>query len=473
MSYNIKIHIKLICKLKRGLILLKMNGLVERAKRKDSEAYALLVKEVEADLMKIAMNKLKNYEDAQDIVLETLYTGFVCIDKLRDNDKFKPWIIGILKIKCKKFCSKRRYFEEISDDIEDKTEYNIEDKVDFNNILDKLSKRDGEVFRLYFEEELTTKQISERLNINENTLKTILKRGKQNLEKKGIKRFTILVWIFCIFIATSVIAISIISYVMGLFETNSIGVDNAGIIEAIENNSWFQEVDMDYINLGNGYKIRVEYLLMDEMNLYIVYDLQSENDISEYEDMFMPDLKIVDESGNVICDKGNISAEQYSKKLAVKNIEDDTHNMKELVYMFTDSFPKSRTLHISFSKVALTKKLERDTIDCKNTEFDIELDEKFVNRDYVTYVADSDEIEKAIVTETGFYAIVKTDNFKLPEVELIDNNGTIYEGYSAYLNNNNETKEKRNIIIVNFDNTEDKELKLKIDNKTYELKEKE
>ena len=453
-----------------------MNELVERAKHKDSEAYSMLIKDVEADLMKMAIKKIKNYHDAQDIVQDTLYTAYLSLNKLEDNDKFKPWIIGILKNKCKKFYEKRKSIDEITEEIVDKTDYKIEDKVDFDSIMDKLDEKEREIFRLYFEDDLSTKEISKRLHINENTLKTILRRGKGKLERKGIKRFTIFIWILCIFVATSVIAISIINYIMGLFDTTSKGVYNEGILEAIESSEWFQQVDMDYIDLGDGYKLRVEYLLMDEMNLYMVYELQSENDIGKYDDISIPDLKIVDENGNVICDKVNISVEQYSKKTATKPIEGDKHSIKELTYMFTDSFPKSRTLHISFSKVMLTGKSmfgnNKYEELAKNVEFEINLDEKFITRNYVEYTCDNEDVEKAIVTETGFYAIVNTENTEIIEATLIDESKNELKCFSAPLNNNNTTKDMRSIIIVNYKEFTNNKFKLKVDGKEYELRKK-
>lgn len=231
---------------------------------------------------------------------------------------------------------------------------------------------------------------------------------------------------------------------------------------------------MDYIDLGNGYKISADYLLMDEMNLYIVFDIASEEDVSKITDVLFPDLKIVDESGNVICDTTNMFSNQYSKISSVKVIEHENHNIKALVYMYTDSFPKSKTLDFSLLKIEFLSKSffgNKTFSDIPaNANFKIELADKFINRNHTIYTSESPEIEKAIITETGFYAIVKTNNFTKPNnIFLIDENHNSYECYFNITNFYDSSYSFNYFITSLFNNTTNNKLKLVIDNNEYEL----
>lgn len=231
---------------------------------------------------------------------------------------------------------------------------------------------------------------------------------------------------------------------------------------------------MDYIDLGDGYKISADYLLMDEMNLYMVLNITSEKDVSKITDVSFTDLKIIDESGNVICDKSNALAEQYSKNFGVKIIENENHNIKILVYMYTDSFPKSKTLDISLSQIQLLSKSFPKTKIFSDihtsANFKIELADKFINRSYTTYISKSPEIEKAIITETGFYAIVKSSDFiNCNNVYLLDENNNSYNCYFTGTNFYDNSYTINYFVTSTLNNTEYRNLKLIIDNNQYKL----
>ena len=462
------------------VIKIEIEDLVEKTKAGDTRAYEELMKIFDGDLRRIARTYVHNEEDVKDIVQLTFSSAYFSIHTLKDNKKFKSWLIKILVNKCKKLNKKIAKRKEISpDDDEYKNNYSklyLEDKagetIDFENLIKDLSEKEKQIFQMQYEEGMTTKEISKKLNMNENTIKTILSRGRLKLKKK-IKPATIFLIILCT-IATTVIGASIIKYIMGLFDTKDVGVDNDGILMAIEHMEWYQKVDMDYIDLGDGYKIKADYILMDEMNLYMVVDFESEKDISEYDYVTISDVKITNERGDVICDKENILNKQYAKVLGDKTIENNANHIKCLLYLYTDRFPESKILDINFSKIKLTKKLGLDfnkyTEIYSNKDFQIELSEKFINRKFTQYISDSNDIEKAIITETGFYAIIQNNTSEITKAELVDENGNRYKCYFCttifYYNMSNF----KYFIISNFNNTESKELKLIFDNVEYELR---
>lgn len=80
-----------------------MEDLVTRAKNGDKDAYAELFLNLKDDLFKIALKKLGNRNDAEDVIQDTLLIAYVNINKLRTNKYFKTWITKILINECKKF----------------------------------------------------------------------------------------------------------------------------------------------------------------------------------------------------------------------------------------------------------------------------------------------------------------------------------------------------------------------------------
>ena len=330
-----------------------MEDLVVEAKKGNKEAYSELFGSVYNDLYKIAMSKVHNDADAKDAIQNAFFTAFKNINSLCYNKNFKAWISRILKNKCYALLRKRKETTASLEDYpsSDFNTDNVNDIVDFHNMLERLNKTEKEVIKLKYEDGLSIKEISNILNINENTVKTHLSRGKQKLSR-SIKPVTIML-ILCVFLVTSVIAACIVSYVKELFDINIAGRHNEGVLEAIEHLEWFQDVDMDYIDLGSGYKIKVDYLLMDEMNLYLIFDFISEKNISQFKDITLPTLKINNENGDIIFDRTKFFSNQYGIYIGDKIIENNSHNIKYLVSIYTDRFPISKTLNINFSKITL------------------------------------------------------------------------------------------------------------------------
>lgn len=445
-----------------------IEDLVEKAKNGDKDAYSVLIESIQSDLYKIAKARLKCEADTQDVVQDTVIKAYLNLSKLKHNKNFKTWIIRILINECNKFYRNRKRRDELTlkYSVDSNATALMEDKVDFDTMKKVLNEKEKKIIELYADG-YSIKQIAKKLGINENTVKTNLSRGRLKL-KKAYSPASIFMFILCVLIATSVVAVSIISYIKSLFELNSVGIDNDGVLMTIENMDWYQQVDMDYIDLGDDYKIRMEYLLMDEMNLYMVFDFTSEKDISKFTDVAPTDLRIVNESGDVICNRFNVFEKQYTKKFGYKLINKSKNNMKVLIYMYTDKFPVSKILNISFSKVDLTKKLSSKLSIENDVNFEVELLNKFIDRKYTSYSSINDNLEKAIVTETGFHAIINTDSETLKDIKLIDELGNYYKCYSENLIYYSDYGFKY-IVISNFNSINFKTLKLVIDGTEYDL----
>ena len=172
-----------------------MEELIEEAKKGNKDAFTNLVIDIENDLYKIAKTRISNESDIDDAVQETMIEAYKNIRKLRENQKFKKWIITILVNKCNKIY-KRKYEKDVSIDEYNLDKYigsnsykNIEDDLNFYSLLKQLKYEERIVIILYYMEQYSIKDIKEILKMNENTVRTHLFRARKKIKEnydKGV-----------------------------------------------------------------------------------------------------------------------------------------------------------------------------------------------------------------------------------------------------------------------------------------------
>ena len=175
-----------------------MDNLVEKAQHGDKEAFTELILLLKTDLYKIAKTRINNDEDVYDVIQETMIIAFNSIKKLKQIEKFKPWIIKILINVSNNLYKKTNKSNVISlDKIEgySSLEYSDFDEVetilDFNFILNNFKYEDRIIIILFYVEKFTDKEIGQILNLKENTVKTKRTRVKEKIKEmiKGGQEF--------------------------------------------------------------------------------------------------------------------------------------------------------------------------------------------------------------------------------------------------------------------------------------------
>ncbi|MCI8620859.1 MAG: sigma-70 family RNA polymerase sigma factor [Clostridia bacterium] len=452
-----------------------IEALVEKAKSGDENAFNELFDSVYNYLLMCAKQRLPNEADAEDIVQITLFKAYKSISTLEKAKSFKYWITKILINTCREFYKRQK--ELYSLDENKLSEYELYESLDkvqakilFENIINKFSTKDKTIYELKEIYGYTTKQISDDLDMKENTVKSRLKRIRDRFDKKRL--FIILVAIF-IGLAGSVAA-GYLGRLLDYFNIKTVGKNNDGMLKAILEKDWVQNVYTDYIDLGDGYKITASQLIADEMNLYIIFDFQSEKDISRFNEFTITDLKIQDENNNLICDRKNIFNEQYAKSVGTKIVRHNNHHIKCMIYLHSYEFPISKTLDVSFSDITLSKKsifTNNNYLYIKSSaNFKIDVDEKFINRSSVYYISDCPKIKKFAITETGTYTIIDFGIVKkINKIKLLDSLGKSYNcEFASFCKGDNDSFEY--IFMSKFDNTSANDLTLIIDNEKYNLK---
>ena len=166
-----------------------MEELVVRAKNGDEKAYTQLMLAIKNDLYKICKTRIASDDDIDDIIQDTMIQTFKSIKKLKDNTKFKSWIVTILINNCNKLYKEKQKIKLITNkfsykqnDREILIENNMiksEDDMNFYQLLDHLKYEEKVVIILYYSEKFKINEISKILHINENTVKTRIYRAKK------------------------------------------------------------------------------------------------------------------------------------------------------------------------------------------------------------------------------------------------------------------------------------------------------
>ena len=229
--------------------------------------------------------------------------------------------------------------------------------------------------------------------------------------------------LLCFTMTTGLIfAKDIINFFSEIFDLKSTNIDNSGIVDAIANKNYIQNVDMNYIPIDDNYSIKVDYLMLDDLNLYLVFNLHSNKKIDENYRISITDLKLTDQDGNVIYDGDllNGNNENYLYIPVWNKIKSNNKYIcKELLNLMTNGINNLRKLHFSFNNLTLYvgNKLNKTIQINKNINFSIDISDKFINIDVFKFYTDIKyndfKIEKCIITDTGTYLLYKTKNYNV------------------------------------------------------------
>ena len=335
---------------------------------------------------------------------------------------------------------------------------------DYSSKKDKIDEID-ELLYNYFKQnrevpESTTKVIETTL-YNKKNAKT---KSIKNMHNFRFILSKVAIFILCIsVIGTGVTFASNISdFFKNLFGLNDIGINNASVVSAIENN-YVQNVDMNYIKINDEYSIKIDYLMMDDINLYTVFNMYSENGFDTNYRISILDLKIIADN-ELIYDESTVA--NYSINIAnVYNmvVQEEKNTKRELMFLMSDDFSKAKKLEYKFSKITLynnsapTENIIEINCD-KEITIEIDVIDKFINRD-VLYIDVNNEsniykINKFIANDTGTYLVYETKELETNFDIIYD--GETYNGTRILLAAENDNY----IFIIQYNITKSQLIKL-------------
>jgi RNA polymerase sigma-70 factor, ECF subfamily len=147
--------------------------------------------ELNDHLLFFIRKRIKNKEDAEDILQDVYIKLHKNINNLNDEKKIVSWIYQITRNTindCYKKCYrlKKVEFEEYHIELTHEEEENLNDEIliSMKKIIEELPKDSKELIKLYEFEDMSHKEISKKLEIKENTSKSRLKRAKEKLKNQ-------------------------------------------------------------------------------------------------------------------------------------------------------------------------------------------------------------------------------------------------------------------------------------------------
>lgn len=158
---------------------------------RDADVFTRLYSEVAKDLYRLALYLLKNKEDAEDIVSETVLDAYRQIESLRDDSLFRNWIVKILTNKCR---MKLKYYaqskEEVSDNVTELSDertkreaYNAEfNSLELKEMLMELENEERFIICLSVFEGYKGDEIARILGLNPATVRSKKQRALAKLK---------------------------------------------------------------------------------------------------------------------------------------------------------------------------------------------------------------------------------------------------------------------------------------------------
>jgi RNA polymerase sigma-70 factor (ECF subfamily) len=164
---------------------------VEAARKGDRQSFAQVYESIAPDLYKIALYMLGNSHDAEDAVSEAFIEAWKGIANLRDAGSFKPWMMKILAIRCKRriadYVKHKNTFDidsfvvSLSDDADLSSD--VSEQVTVLGALSRLSPQEREIIALSAVQGYTTKEIAAILQSPQGTVSSKLHRALAKLRK--------------------------------------------------------------------------------------------------------------------------------------------------------------------------------------------------------------------------------------------------------------------------------------------------
>lgn len=154
---------------------------IKQAKKGNKVAFETIIMNNIDYLYRIAYTTLRNENNIEDAIQNTILKSFEKIHTLRKEEFFKTWITKILINECKNLMRKEKkivYLEDIERE-EDLYTQEKEVKMDIKEVLKHLNDDYREVVNYYYIQEKKVSEISKILKVPEGTIKSRLSRARK------------------------------------------------------------------------------------------------------------------------------------------------------------------------------------------------------------------------------------------------------------------------------------------------------
>ena len=173
--------------------------LIDRLKEKDERALSDLMRLHGDYLLRTSIMLLKDRHAAEEAVQDTFISAYEKIGQLTEAEKLKAWLTAILVNRSRAYMRKKNwkyallsveFFDHIMPIQEDSPEaalLQLAENQLLSGAIQRLDYKYREAIILFYFNEMKVLEISQLLNINENTVKARLSRGRLQLKEILLK----------------------------------------------------------------------------------------------------------------------------------------------------------------------------------------------------------------------------------------------------------------------------------------------
>jgi RNA polymerase sigma-70 factor (ECF subfamily) len=184
--------------------------LIKLSRTGDPGAFGELVELYRNKIQRLGYRMLLNKLDSEDIVQETFIRVYLNLNHYDESQKFSTWIYRIGKNVCIDLLRKKKPVHSLDAEMSDyDDEFSFYSRIPsedhspehivmqsetqehIRKAVNKLSDKYKSIINLYYLEELSLQEISDKLNLPVTTVKTRLHRGRELLRKKWGMNFAI------------------------------------------------------------------------------------------------------------------------------------------------------------------------------------------------------------------------------------------------------------------------------------------
>lgn len=165
-----------------------MDELIQKAKQKDPDAFEELIRLHMQSMYKVARAYLASEQDVADAIQETILVCYEKLPCLKHNQYFKTWMTKILMRKCCDILKSEKIIDFSSEIAEQPFWEKAFDELEWKEVIQLLDEKYRLIMVLYYVEDFQTGEIAQILDMNENTVRTRLKRGRKEMQDIFLKK---------------------------------------------------------------------------------------------------------------------------------------------------------------------------------------------------------------------------------------------------------------------------------------------
>lgn len=144
--------------------------------------YEEVVQNYQKTVASVCVMHIQSYADAQDCFQNTFIKLYQKSPDFKDENHLKAWLIRVAINECNTLRRQYKKTAELTQQTDDVIEFPT-NKTDISWALVKLEPKYRDVLYLRYCEQYTSGEIAQILGQNPNTVRTLLKRGKEKLKR--------------------------------------------------------------------------------------------------------------------------------------------------------------------------------------------------------------------------------------------------------------------------------------------------